>query len=91
MLAHALQHGNELFFTLTVFDASQQVTNIWQSFAAGRTPAAGFAGKELDQVQGRSHQTGLVIEHDDGAGAKPMADFFKVSKSISTSWNSLVR
>ena len=42
---------------------------------AGRTPAAGFLRKKMLQVPHHADRTGLIVQHDHGAGAHPAAGF----------------
>ncbi len=46
-----------------------------QSAPAGRAEAAGFAREKMGHVPGHADRTGLVIEHDHGAGAHAAAGF----------------
>src|SRR5262249_33223792 len=59
---------------VAVFHGFQNSVRPPEAAPARRAVAAGFLGEEVYDVGGHADRTGLVVEHDHGAGAHPAAD-----------------
>ena len=55
-----LEHVQVFTPSPALFDVAEQAREPGQAVAAGRAPAAGFAGKKPLQVMDRAHGTGRV-------------------------------
>src|SRR5665213_2424586 len=62
-------------FALTTLDCFQNLFRPVQAAPAWSTPAAGLLSKKVNEVRDHTDRTGLIVEHDHGAGPQPAARF----------------
>ena len=77
VLAHLLEDRNMLFPPFPILDPPEQIPDQRKALPAGSAPAAGFPDEKFGQVQGSSHQAGLMVEDYDPARPQTVANGFQ--------------